>query len=65
MAGHILFAIFCFHYLFLPCSRRLKVSGQALGVKAVTTTNDTDNDTMGLYRKSHSGPDPPRKTERL
>lgn len=40
------------------------MSGQAPRVKAVTTTNDTDNDTMGLYRKSHSVPDSLRKTER-
>lgn len=63
MAGHILFTIFCFHYLFLSCSRRLKVSDQALRVKAVTTTNDTAP--VGLYRKSHSIPDSLRKTERL
>lgn len=39
------------------------MSGQALRVKAVTTTNDTAP--VELYRKSHSVPDPPRKTERL
>lgn len=39
------------------------MSGQALRVKAVTTTNDTAP--VGLYRKSHSIPDSLRKTERL
>lgn len=61
MAGCILFTIFRFRYLFLSSSRRLKVSGQAQ--RAVATTNDTAPER--LYRKSHSGSDPPRKTESL